>query len=282
MDIKGNKPLPGGQVRGLVLDWAGTAIDYGCMGPTAVFVAAFKHFNIEIDISQARQFMGLAKKDHVRSILQLPEIADRWHKKFDRQPTEEDVEKVYAETEPRMLSAIANHCQLIDGLSEFVAGVKKMGIKIGSSTGYTRSMMDVVMPIAADQGYQPDTVLCSSDVPAGRPFPWMCYLNAIRLQVYPMSAMVKIGDTLSDIEEGRNAGMWTIGLTRSGNELGLSRQETETMPADQLRERLQTIEKNYQACGAHYVAAGIWECLPIIEEINQRLANGDTPDGVNR
>lgn len=279
MTIAKRSIMPNLQVRGVILDWAGTAVDYGCLGPTAVFVEAFKYFSIDIDISQARRFMGLAKKDHVRSILQLPEISAKWMKRYGKQPTEEDVEMVYAETEPRMLSTIADHCQLIDGLIDFVDGVRKMRIKIGSSTGYTRSMMEVVMPIATDQGYQPDAIVCSSDVPAGRPLPWMCYLNAIHLQVYPMAAMVKIGDTLSDIEEGRNAGMWTIGLTRSGNELGLSRQETEAMHPDLLGERLQAIEKTYRATGAHYVAAGIWECLPIIKEINQRLADGDTPDG---
>ncbi len=110
----------------------------------------------------------------------------------------------------------------------------------------------------------------------------MCYENALRLQVYPLSAMVKIGDTLSDIKEGLNAGMWTVGLTRCSNELGLTREETEALAQDDLQARLHTIEDEYKRLGVHYVAAGIWECQPIIADINRRLLAGARPEDRRR
>jgi phosphonoacetaldehyde hydrolase len=151
------------------------------------------------------------------------------------------------------------------------------GVKIGSSTGYTAPMMKALVPAARERGYAPDAVVCASDVPAGRPYPWMCYLNAIRLQVYPLEAVVKIGDTISDIEAGLNAGMWTIGLTQSGNELGLSEQEVSKLKAQELKAKTDLIANRYREAGAHYVAAGIWEVLPVIENINARLACGEKP-----
>jgi phosphonoacetaldehyde hydrolase len=210
-------------------------------------------------------------------MLRLPEIAEQWRSRHAREAGEEEVERVYAATEPLMIEALAGHCGLIEGLLDFAAAMRRSGIKIGSCTGYTAKMMEVVIPRAAAQGYRPDAVVCSSDVPAGRPQPYMCYLNAIRLQRYPLAAMVKIGDTLSDIQEGRNAGMWTVGLTRCGNQLGLTRPETEAMDAQELQGRLRAIEAQYQRHGAHYVAPGIWECLPIIEDIQRRLAAGERP-----
>jgi len=120
-------------------------------------------------------------------------------------------------------------------------------------------------------------VVCASDVPAGRPYPWMCFQNAISLEVYPMEAMVKIGDTISDIEEGLNAGMWTVGLTQSGNELGLTQEEVELIDPLELQTRLDLIENKFKAAGAHYVARGIWKCLPIIDDINRRLDRGEQP-----
>jgi phosphonoacetaldehyde hydrolase len=109
----------------------------------------------------------------------------------------------------------------------------------------------------------------------------MCYLNAIRLEVYPLESMVAIGDTVSDIDAGLNAGMWTIGLTQSGNELGLSREEVSQLPAEELKGKTEAIRKRFLATGAHYVAAGIWEVLPIIEQIGERLARGERPDPVS-
>jgi len=265
-------------IQAVILDWAGTAIDYGCVGPAAVFLEAFGRFDIVATVAQARQFMGLEKKDHIRAMLGLPELAAAWRSRHGRDAGEEDVTLVYAATEPLMIEAVANHCGLIDGVLEFASALRRQGIKIGSSTGYTAKMMDVVVPRAAAQGYRPDAIVCSSDVPAGRPHPYMCYENALRLQVYPLSAMVKIGDTVSDIEEGRNAGMWTVGLTRCGNEMGLTREETEALDPDELHSRVAAIEALYRRHGVHYVAAGIWECLPIIADINRRLLAGERPE----
>jgi phosphonoacetaldehyde hydrolase len=138
-------------------------------------------------------------------------------------------------------------------------------------------MMDVLAPEAKKNGYAPDAVLCASDVPAGRPYPWMCFKNAILLGIYPLEAIVKIGDTVADIEEGLNAGMWTVGLTKSGNELGLDQEAADQLPTDELTARLDAIEKRFRDAGAHYVAEGIWECLPVIDDINRRLAVGEQP-----
>ena len=266
-----------GPVRGVILDWAGTAVDYGCIGPAAVFVDVFHQFGVTVTMGEARQFMGLMKKDHLRGMCALPRVAAQWQAAHGRIPSEADIDALYAETEPMMVAAVSRHAELIPGLLVFVEALHRKGIRIGSTTGYTRPMMEVLVPEARAKGYRPDAVVCPSEVPTGRPYPWMCYLNAIRLGVHPMSAMVKIGDTLSDIEEGLNAGMWTVGITRSGNLLGLSEPETERLPPDELASRLRAAEEALQRAGAHYTVEGIWEALPVIEAIEARLAAGERP-----
>mgnify|MGYP005845329219 CR=1 FL=1 len=266
-----------GPLRAVVLDWAGTAVDYGCLGPAAVFVEVFKKFGITVTTAEARQFMGLKKIDHIRSMCRLPSVAAGWQSVHGRPPDERDVEALYAETEPMMVSTIASHAEPIPGLLPFVQAMREKDIKIGSSTGYTRPMMEVMVPEARRRGYLPDAVVTSSDVPDGRPCPWMCYLNAIQLKVYPMQAMVKIGDTPSDIQEGLNAGMWTIGLTKSGNLLGLPAEACERLEPTELSHRLACAERELTAAGAHFTAEGIWAVRPIIEEINARLAAGEQP-----
>jgi len=266
-----------GTVQAVVLDWAGTVVDFGSIGPAAVFVEVFKTFGVEVTLSQVRRFMGMAKKDHIRNLCGLPEVRIQWEKQFKGFPDESDVEWLYAQTEPMMIEAIRRHANLIPGTMETVAELRKRGIKIGSSTGYTAPMMETLVPAARSNGYAPDVMICASDVPAGRPYPWMCFLNAIRLEVYPLEAMVVVGDTVSDIEAGLNAGMWTVGLTQSGNELGLSQAEVSRLSAQELDAETDAIIRRYREAGAHYTAAGVWDLFPVIDAVNARLAHGEKP-----
>ncbi|MYL81962.1 phosphonoacetaldehyde hydrolase [Desulfovibrio aerotolerans] len=268
-----------GPVLGLVLDWAGTAVDYGCIGPVAVFLEVFTRRGVVPRIEEARAPMGLMKKDHIRAMCAIPALAARWTAVHGRAPDEDDVDAMYRETEPLMVACIANHAELIPGLLDAVAAFRRMGLRLGSTTGYTGPMMDVLRPAAAAQGYVPDAVCCSTDVPAGRPYPWMCYRNAIDLGVYPMEALVKVGDTISDIEEGLNAGMWTVALSKSGNELGLPLADVHSLDPSDLAARLAAIEARLLAAGAHYVVKDITEVPQVIGAINDRLARGEQPVG---
>ncbi len=277
MDIYVRRTPYTGPVKALVLDWAGTAVDYGCIGPVAVFLEVFKRRGVEPSIEEARTPMGLMKKDHIRAMCAMPELAARWAAVHGKAPNEADVDAMYQDTEPLMVDCIKDHAELIPGLLEAVAHFRDMGIRIGSSTGYTGPMMDVLRPEAARQGYEPDAVYCSTDVPAGRPFPWMCYRNAMDLGVYPMEAMVKVGDTISDVQEGLNAGMWTVGLSKSGNELGLPLDEVETLATAELTARLCVIEDRLLEAGAHYVVEDITQVPAVLADINERLSQGEHP-----
>src|SRR5258706_4567 len=115
------------------------------------------------------------------------------------------------------------------------------------------------------------------EIPAGRPYPYMFLQNAIKLQVYPMEAVVKIGDTLPDIEEGLNAGMWTIGLAKSGNEIGLTESEVAALDPQTRQTKLDRAYKRMQQTGAHFVVDSIADVVPLLDRINSRLAAGERP-----
>lgn len=271
-----NKPYTG-PVKAVVLDWAGTTVDFGCMAPVTAFIEAFALRGVEISASEVRGPMGLMKMDHVRALCGLPSVSEKWREVFGRLPNEDDVRLVYGDTVPLMVSSVADHAELIPGLLPALGYFRRNGIKIGTSTGYTTPMMEVLLPLAEKRGYRPDSVVCSSDVPRGRPFPFMCYRNAIDLEVYPLEAAVKIGDTVSDIREGLNAGMWTIGVSKSGSDLGLTEAELDALPADDLRNRLALVESRFLEAGAHFVVEHIGRCPEIIEEINDLLSQGEVP-----
>ena len=266
-----------GPVKLVILDWAGTTMDYGCYAPAVVFTEVYKRKGVEISMEEARQPMGAHKLVHIRKISQIPSVARRWQEVHGRPSTEDDVQKMFEEFVPLQLDCLAQYADLIPGTLEVVAEIRKRGIKIGSTTGYTGEMMDLLLGEAARRGYEPDSTVCATDVPAGRPEPWMCLQNAQSLGVYPMEACVKIGDTLPDIEEGLNAGMWTVGLAKSGNELGLNEAEIAALAADQLQVRLKRAYQRMAGAGAHYVVDTIADVLPVIDRIHEQLAAGERP-----
>jgi phosphonoacetaldehyde hydrolase len=105
----------------------------------------------------------------------------------------------------------------------------------------------------------------------------MCYRNAILLGAYPLWHCVKIGDTPSDIGEGLNAGMWTIGITITGNEVGLSQAEWDALPAEERCLREKQAAGRLTGAGAHFTSPSLAGCGGILEEIERRLAAGEKP-----
>lgn len=266
-----------GPLQGVLLDWAGTTMDYGCYAPAIVFIEVYKRHGVEITIEEAREPMGAHKKVHIRKVSQIPTVAGKWKQAHGKACTEEDVEQMFQEFIPLQIACLADYAELIDGCLEAVQKFRDRGLKIGSTTGYIGEMMPLLLLEAKKRGYEPDSTVCATDVPAGRPDPWMCLKNAENLGIYPMESIVKIGDTLPDIYEGLNAGMWTIGLAKTGNEIGLNAGEIESLPTEELERRLNKARTRMAQAGAHYVVDGIWDCDPIIDEINARLARGEKP-----
>ncbi len=265
------------KLQGVIFDWAGTLADHGSRAPVAALLGIFSAARVPISIAEARRSMGLAKKNHIESILAIPRVRDAWTEVHGTQPAQMDADELYAQFIPQQLECLETHSELIEGIPETANRLRAQGLKIGTTTGYTRPMLDYLLNRARQQGFTPDFAVCPDEVPAGRPAPYMCYLNAIRLEAYPLWALVKIGDTPVDIEEGLNAGMWTIGITRTGNEVGLTQAEWEAALDSEKHMLLSAAEENLIAAGAHYVAQSVADCEDILDSIQARLDLGDRP-----
>ncbi len=264
-------------LEAVILDWAGTTVDFGSLAPVAALRRVFEAAGVPITAAEAREHMGLLKKDHIRSILAGGRVKTAWAGAHGAAPTESDVEHLFTDFLPRQMEILAEYSAPIPGVPETIAAWRAAGLRIGSTTGYTRELLEVVMPPAANAGYAPDASVTPDEVGGGRPKPFMCYRNAILLAVFPLWRCVKIGDTPADIAEGQNAGMWTIGITATGNEIGLSQAEWEG-----LAERERAIEEQNAArrlldAGAHFTAPSVADCTELLEEIGRRIARGEKP-----
>jgi phosphonoacetaldehyde hydrolase len=266
-----------GSLRAVVLDWAGTTVDHGSLAPARSFVDAFGALGIEMDMDEARRPMGRAKRDHIRALLAASETRRRWVEVHGEVPGEDAIDRVYEAFMPVQRQAIRERAGLIPGTVETVGACRDRGIRIGSTTGYTRDLLEVLAPVAAGQGYVPDASVTASDVSPGRPAPFLIFECARRLEVYPMTAVVKVDDTIAGIEAGLHAGCWSIGVARTGNMLGLSRAETEALPARERILRVETARRLMADAGAHFVIDGIHQLVPVLDRIESMLRDGLGP-----
>ncbi len=259
------------QIQLVVFDWAGTTIDFGCLAPSGAFVTAFADRGVRVSQSESRAPMGLHKKDHIRAMLRTESVGAKWRTAVGRDWNEADVEALYARVTPLQLEAVVRYSQLIPGVRECVAALRARGLKIASTTGYFREAAAAVLKAARDQDYVPDFSICADDVPAGRPAPWMIFRCMEALNAYPPSTAVKVGDTVVDIIDGRNAGCWSVGVVDSSNEMGLSAEEFAALsPGAKVVRRL-GVHTKYIAAGAHAVIDDLGQLPGVIDSLNARL-----------
>ncbi len=253
--------------KAVLFDWAGTTVDYGSLAPTKVFVEIFAQRGIEITVEEARGPMGRAKHEHIAMVAALPRVSALWQQRYGHSPTESEVMELYHDFLPLQRKILANGSSVIPGVPESIAELRARGLKIGSTTGYTLELMDVVLPIAASQGYRPDVVVCSDEVSQGRPAPWMNVLSAERLGIYPLSSIIIVDDTPVGIEAGKNATMTSVAVSLTGNAMGLSESEVHALPPAELNRRLIAIEALFVSAGADYVIRSVAELPRLLAEM---------------
>jgi phosphonoacetaldehyde hydrolase len=86
-----------------------------------------------------------------------------------------------------------------------------------------------------------------------------------------------VGDTIVDVEEGHNAGMWTVSILRSGNEVGLSEQQLEALPPAERDRLLAAARQRLEAAGPHYIIDTVFDLMPVIDTISSRISRGERP-----
>ncbi|MDL5602228.1 phosphonoacetaldehyde hydrolase [Metapseudomonas otitidis] len=268
------------RLQAAVLDWAGTVVDFGSFAPTQIFVEAFAEFGVAVSLEEARGPMGMGKWDHIRTLCNLPAIAERYRAAFGRLPTDDDVTAIYERFMPLQIEKIGVHSALIPGALEAIAALRQRGLKIGSCSGYPKAVMDKVVELARDNGYIADHVVATDEVPNGRPHPAQALANVIALGIEDVAACVKVDDTWPGILEGRRAGMWTVALTCSGNALGLTWDQFKALSPTELERARQRIGQLFEGARPHYLIDTIADLPKVIDAINARLARGEMPQAV--
>jgi len=259
------------QIKAVIFDWAGTIVDFGCLAPTQVFKDIFKEWNVEITTEEAREPMGLAKKDHIRALLKMERIRFEWISFYGEEVTENQIDEMYEQLQPKMERIVSDFSEPIPGIVEVISQLRSNGLKIGSTTGYVKNMMEKIIPIAASYGLSPDVIVDSSDCEAGRPAPFMIQRNMELFGITEPSEIVKVGDTVADIQEGINAGVWSVGITATGNEVGLSLTEWNELSDESKKVKIEFATRKLKDAGAHFIIDEMNQLENVIDIINQKL-----------
>jgi len=268
-----------GPVRAAILDWSGTTADAYVIAPARVFVEVFHNEGVEISMSEARGPMGLRKDLHIKALTEMPEIRQRWKAVHGHEPDQGDVDRMFADFVPRQLDCLRQYTTLLPGVAETTQALQRRGVKIGSTTGFVRSMVDILEADAKKQGYLPDASVAGDEVVHGaRPKPFMVYRNLDLLDVHPIQSVVKVDDTVSGIGEALEAGCWGVGLARYSNYMDIdSLDQAETLPEAEIARRMAHTRDILRKAGAHYVVDDFAELSAVIDDIEDRLAHGEKP-----
>ena len=265
------------RLQAAILDWAGTVVDFGSFAPTRIFVEAFATMGIQITLNEARGPMGMGKRDHIRTLCHQPEVSQRFQQRLGRLPNDNDVDEIYKRFMPLQVAKVGEYSALIPGALQAIADLRKAGLKIGTTSGYPKVVMDKLVPLAAAAGYSPDYTIATDEVPKGRPSPAQSLANVIAFGIDDVAACVKVDDTLPGILEGRSAGMWTVALRFSGNLLGLTWEAYQQLSTQQLTKERQRIDQIFAPSKPHYIIDTIADLPSIVTQINTRLAQGESP-----
>ncbi|GAX07459.1 2-aminoethylphosphonate-pyruvate aminotransferase [Secundilactobacillus silagincola] len=258
-------------IEAIVLDWAGTTVDYGSRAPIIAFKNAFAHFGIGLSEETIRQDVGLDKLTHVRKILQIPEIANSWETRQPTIPLTKATAEIYAQFQIEINKVLAETAQLKPGMTDLIKFANTHHIQLATTTGYTQVMLNQILPLAAQQGYTPTYNITSEQTNhVGRPKPDMVALAMQKMHISDPSHVIKVGDTVNDILEGKNAGTISIGVVDGGNLIGLPKQAFDQLNIEQRDRYRAKAAAILKEAGADEIINNIADLIPLIESIDDQ------------
>ncbi|MGN1317525.1 MAG: phosphonoacetaldehyde hydrolase [Lachnospirales bacterium] len=256
------------KIEAVIFDWAGTLVDYGCMAAIETYREIFDKYHIKLSTEEIRRGMGQDKVDHIRDILESERIAKLWFERTGMEPNEGDVSELNRCFQKTIIEKFPYHSEPKEHVKNTIMNLREQGIKIGSTTSYTKEMMDVLVPIAKEKKLEVDVVINSEDIRGqGRPNPFMIFKNMEKLGINSVKSVVKIGDTVNDIKEGVNAGVYSIGVTDGSSEMGLSYEEFEAVSEEEKEQKRRIVTERFKKAGAYYVIHNMKSLLYVINAI---------------
>ncbi len=190
----------------VTFDIAGTTLEDKNMIENA-FSKAFETHSIPATYQELVPFRGSAKRPIIEEMI-------RRHRPDG---TPELVEATMATFQECLFAAIRADAKPVPGAEGTFDWLRERGIKIGITTGLDSPTKNLVLETL---GWGPDVIdvaVCSDEVPASRPAPWMIFRAMEAVDVQEATRVMAVGDTPRDLQAGARAGCGGIVGVLSGS-----------------------------------------------------------------
>jgi len=198
----------------VVFDLAGTTVDDGGM-VLGCFVETVQAYDLQSTPAELNDLMGLNK----REVLGM--LAGRIYSPGSPE-AEQLADDALASFIERMSAAYERNLAPIPGAEETFAFLRARGIKIATDTGFDATIGGLIMQRLQWPERLIDMAITSSDVPRGRPAPYMIFHIMEQLGILDVHQVMKVGDSPADMEEGFNAGCGEVVGVLSGAHTAVS------------------------------------------------------------
>ena len=186
-------------IRLVVFDLAGTTVDDGGGTVLGCLIEAARIHELPGSPEELNALMGMNK----REVFDL--LARRRHGE-DVRRAEQVAEEALATFVQSMRAAYEHSLRPVNGAEEVFTFLRERGIKVATDTGFDAQVTQLIVQRLDWPGRLIDLAVCSSDVPRGRPAPYMIFRAMEQVGVIDVRQVMKIGDSPADLEEGFNAG----------------------------------------------------------------------------
>ncbi len=270
-----------GKLRGCIFDWSGTLVDKYSIAPVKSLMDTFKNYDIDVSYDEIRDSMGIRKDKHIEAILEIPNIRYKWLKKYGSEPNQSMVEEITLQYQMCQLDSISDYTELIPGVKSALLSLRnRHRLKLGGTTGFYNNITSQIQKdILKRDNVSLDSFVSGDDVEYGsRPNPFMLFRCMTKMNIDNVRTIVKVDDTVSGVEEGLNAGVWTVGVYRYSNYMNINTlEELENLAISDYSERINKSRDILSRSGAHYVIENLSQMETVVNDINMRLSRGECP-----
>lgn len=199
----------------VVFDLAGTTVDDTVNGLPLVTLAmteAFSVNGIKITPEQVNKVRGMDKKEALNHLLnESLKFDENSHVAMDSKNRSSLEDKLFGDFKSALNCHLMNINKEIEGSSDTFNWLIEQGVKIAVGSGFPHN---VVLSLVSKLGWNEliNYVSSAEQEGHGRPHPSLILSAMKHCAVCDAKSVIKVGDTLMDIEEGKNAGCWTVAV----------------------------------------------------------------------
>lgn len=186
------------EIRLAVFDMAGTTVNEDNVVYKTVR-KALSHWGVEVSLETVLE-LGAGKEKYTA-------IADILEQMKAERSASVDARAVHEDFKEMLKEAYADlEVAAYDGVEELFGTLKSNGVKVVLNTGYDRKTAQSLLDkLGWEPGNQIDALITADDVVYGRPSSEMIDKAMAMFNITDSSKVLKAGDSVIDIEEGKNA-----------------------------------------------------------------------------